>query len=97
MLLCLAPHSVINLQVTSTNDSIIATWDHPNGNYSWFSVTLSSSMSDNILLPSYITKDISYTFTSLKTAALYNVSVTTYVKEDMNPSNAVTKLIYTSK
>lgn len=96
MLLCLAPYSVINLQVSSTSDSIIATWDRPNGNYAWFSVTLSSSMSD-ILFTSGNTSDFNYTFKSLKTATLYNVSVTTYVKEDLNPSNAVTKLIYTSK
>lgn len=95
-LLFLAPMSVRNLQLTSNNDSIIATWKNPNGSFAWFNVTLSSSMTDDIR-PPIITSDLICTFSSLKTAALYNVSVITYVEKDLNPSQAAIASIYTSK
>ncbi|XP_060779722.1 receptor-type tyrosine-protein phosphatase eta isoform X2 [Neoarius graeffei] len=89
------PDPVTNLLLTSTSDNINATWNHPNGSFSWFSVTISSNMYQNSLSSSYTTIQLHYTFRGLQAAALYNVSVVTYVKNDMNPSVEVRKMIYT--
>lgn len=87
---------VKNLRLESTDDSITAAWDHPDGNFAWFTLTISSNMSQNIPFPTKTT-NLHYNFTSLKAAALYNVSVITYVEKDLNPSLEVSQLIYTSK
>ncbi|XP_027024897.2 receptor-type tyrosine-protein phosphatase eta [Tachysurus fulvidraco] len=89
------PMSVSNLQLTSNSDSISATWNKPNGSFAWFNVTLSSSMTEDNSLTSVNTSYLNYTFSSLKTAALYNVSVVTYVEKDLNPSKAVIASIFT--
>ncbi|XP_060729435.1 receptor-type tyrosine-protein phosphatase eta [Tachysurus vachellii] len=89
------PMSVNNLLLTSDNDSISATWNKPNGSFAWFNVTLSSSMTENISYTTISTSYLNYTFSSLKTAALYNVSVITYVEKDLNPSQAAISSIYT--
>ncbi|KAK3566735.1 hypothetical protein QTP86_004457 [Hemibagrus guttatus] len=90
-----SPESVSNLQLITYNDSIIATWDRPNGNFAWFNVTISSSMSENISCPTNITTNLNYTFKSLQSAALYTVSVVTYVEKDLNPSTPANKSDYT--
>ncbi|XP_034159920.2 receptor-type tyrosine-protein phosphatase eta [Pangasianodon hypophthalmus] len=89
------PMPVSNLRLDSTANSITATWDHSNAHFAWFNVTISSSMSADILSPTEPTYSLNYTFTSLKAAALYTVSVVTYVNKDLNPSSAVTKSIFT--
>ncbi|KAG7330113.1 hypothetical protein KOW79_006335 [Hemibagrus wyckioides] len=89
------PMSVSNLHLITYNDSITATWDLPNGNFAWFNVTISSSMSENISCPTNITNNLNYTFKSLKSAALYTVSVVTYVEKDLNPSTPTTESNYT--
>lgn len=97
MLLFLAPMPVRNLSLTSTNNSITATWNHSEGNFAWFIVNISSSMSQNIPGPHANTTLLNYTFNSLNTATNYTVTVTTYVKEDLNPSIAVNNSTFTSK
>ncbi|KAF5907070.1 receptor-type tyrosine-protein phosphatase eta-like [Clarias magur] len=89
------PMSVRKLILTSTSNSITAIWDRPEGNFTWFSVDISAPMSQNISVPQIRTTELNHTFNSLYTAAFYSVSVTTYVKEDLNPSIAVIESIYT--
>ncbi|XP_046706781.1 receptor-type tyrosine-protein phosphatase H isoform X1 [Silurus meridionalis] len=88
------PMSVSNLELSSGNDSIRASWTLLNGNYAWFKVTISSNMILNSSV-SKTTNYLNYNFTSLKAAALYTVSVINYVQKDLKPSHPVTKSIYT--
>lgn len=97
ILFSLVPMSVSNLQLATYNDSITATWDLPNGTFTWFDVTISSSMSENISCRTSNTTNLNYTFKSLKSAALYTVSVITYVEKDLNSSTPARKSDYTSK
>ncbi|KAM9501485.1 receptor-type tyrosine-protein phosphatase eta [Clarias gariepinus] len=89
------PMPVRNLSLNSTNNSITATWNSPEGNFAWFIVNISSSMSQNIPGPHANTTLLNYTFNSLNTATNYTVTVTTYVKEDLNPSIAVNNSTFT--
>lgn len=93
----LAPKNVNNLMLTSTNNNITATWDPPDGNYVYFLVEIFSPMVEENNLKNDTTTIKTYTFLSLQTAALYNVTVTAYVKSDMNPSKSVSGTIFTRK
>ncbi|TSK82202.1 Cellular tumor antigen p53 [Bagarius yarrelli] len=89
------PLSVINLNLNSNNDSITASWGTTNESFAWYNLTVSSPICEMNTCTSSTTTNLTYTFTSLKAAVLYNVSVITYVEKDLNPSPAVIKSIYT--
>ncbi|KAL7876093.1 hypothetical protein AOLI_G00110560 [Acnodon oligacanthus] len=89
------PETVNNLALTSTHDSINATWDPPNGSYYHFSVELylnSINSTENI---TQYTKERQYSFSNLKSAALYFVNVITHVKLDKYPSKPASGFCYT--
>lgn len=96
MLSCLVPKQVDKLKLESTYNSITAEWALSTGNFAWFIVNISSTMSENISDPVNTTYSKCY-FTSLEAAALYTVTICTYVAEDLKPSHPVSQSIYTSK
>ncbi|XP_053486089.1 receptor-type tyrosine-protein phosphatase eta [Ictalurus furcatus] len=88
------PKQVDKLELESTNNSITAKWALTTGNFAWFIVNISSAMSENISDP-VKTTDYTCNFTSLEAAALYTVTIRTYVAEDLKPSHPVSISIYT--
>ncbi|XP_036453372.1 receptor-type tyrosine-protein phosphatase eta [Colossoma macropomum] len=88
------PQTVDGLTLTSTEQSIYATWNHPNGSFFRFSVTLYlNSLATSINNDS--TTDLYYNFTNLRSTTLYKVSVITHVEIDEHPSKAADAFIYT--